>query len=95
MVGIGVTAKNPNYEDTKSPAHQANLMTAMMVPMFVMMASIFLLIPMAIYDIDVALIVIIGELGFEMLFMSFSPIILMTIGILFVVAGIRSLASPE
>jgi hypothetical protein len=48
LVATGVTARNPNYEDTKSPAHQANVMTSVMLAEFsiigVMMVDIFLAI---------------------------------------------------
>ena len=46
LVATGVTARNPNYEDTKSPAHQANIMTSVMLAEFsiigVLMVDIFL-----------------------------------------------------
>jgi hypothetical protein len=95
MVAIGVTAKNPNYEDTKSPAHQANVMTAMMIPMFAMMSSIFLLITLAITDMDLVLESILGVFGFEMLFTLIGPVILLTVGSILIVSGIRSLSRPE
>ncbi len=48
LMATGVTARNPNYEDTKSPAHQANVMTSCMLAEFsiigVMFADIFLTI---------------------------------------------------
>jgi hypothetical protein len=48
LTATGVTARNPNYEDTKSPAHQANVMTSVMLAEFsiigVMFADIFLTI---------------------------------------------------
>ena len=48
LMATGVTARNPNYEDTKSPAHQANIMTSVMLAEFsimgVMFADIFLTI---------------------------------------------------
>ncbi len=95
MVAIGVTAKNPNYEDTKSPAHQANVMTAMMIPMFAMMSSLFLLITLAITDMDVVLESLLGVFGFELLFTLFGPAILWTVGLILLVSGIRSLSRPE
>ncbi|MFW9955293.1 MAG: hypothetical protein ACFFD3_12125 [Candidatus Thorarchaeota archaeon] len=95
MVAIGVTARNPNYEDTKSPAHQANVMMAMMIPMFAMMSSIFILIALLITDIDVALEAIMGGIGFEIFFTLVGPAILLTLGSLFLVSGIRSLSRPE
>ena len=46
LMATGVTARNPNYEDTKSPAHQANIMASVMLAEFsiigVMFADIFL-----------------------------------------------------
>ena len=48
LTATGVTARNPNYEDTKSPAHQANVMMSVMIAEFsimgVMFADIFLTI---------------------------------------------------
>jgi len=48
LMATGVTARNPNYEDTKSPAHQANVMMSVMLAEFsiigVMFADIFLTI---------------------------------------------------
>ncbi|MGY5855292.1 MAG: hypothetical protein RTS72_01745 [Candidatus Thorarchaeota archaeon] len=48
LMATGVTARNPNYEDTKSPAHQANVMTSVLLAEFsimgVMFADIFLTI---------------------------------------------------
>ena len=48
LMATGVTARNPNYEDTKSPAHQANVMTSCMLAEFsiigVMFVDIFLTI---------------------------------------------------
>ncbi|MFW9973845.1 MAG: hypothetical protein ACFFDQ_01080 [Candidatus Thorarchaeota archaeon] len=48
LMATGVTARNPNYEDTKSPAHQANVITSVMLAEFsimgVMFADIFLTI---------------------------------------------------
>jgi hypothetical protein len=48
LVATGITARNPNYEDTKSPAHQANMMASVMLAEFsiigVMMVDIFLAI---------------------------------------------------
>ncbi len=46
LMATGVTARNPNYEDTKSPAHQANVMTSCLLAEFsiigVMFVDIFL-----------------------------------------------------
>ena len=95
MVAIGVTARNPNYEDTKSPAHQANVMMAMLIPMVAMMSSIFTLIALAVTDMDVVLEGLLGVLGFELFFTMISPTILLIIGALLLTSGIRSLSRPE
>jgi hypothetical protein len=95
MVAIGVTARNPNYEDTKSPAHQANMMAAIMIPMFAMMGSIFIFIFAAVTGLDVVLENMIDPLFFEVLFALIGPAILLSVGSVFVVSGIRSLSSPD
>ena len=95
MVAIGVTARNPDYEDTKSPAHQANMMMGMMVPMFSVMSTMFLLIGLGITGMDAVLEGILGVFGFEMLFVLIPIITILSIGSLFLVSGIRSLGAPE
>ncbi|MFW9919425.1 MAG: hypothetical protein ACFFED_07485 [Candidatus Thorarchaeota archaeon] len=95
MVAIGVTARNPNYEDTKSPAHQANVMMAMMIPMFAMMSSFIVLIVLTISKLDIALESVLGVFGFELFFTLIGPAILLTLGAILLVSGIRSLSRPE
>lgn len=95
MVAIGVTAKNPNYEDTKSPAHQANIMMAMMIPIFALMAPLFADIFLSIMGLDVGLIATFGEAGMIFLFIWAGPLFLLGLGALFVLSGIRSLSRPE
>jgi hypothetical protein len=41
LMATGVTARNPNYEDTKSPAYQANVMTSVMLAEFSIMGVLF------------------------------------------------------
>ncbi len=95
MVAIGVTARNPNYEDTKSPAHQANMMTAIAIPMFSMMGSIILLVFLSVMDLLVVLESMISPFGFQVLFALIGPAILLSVGSIFVISGIRSLSSPD
>ncbi len=95
MVAIGVTARNPNYEDTKSPAHQANMMTAIMIPMFTMMGSIFVFIFLAATGLDVVLERYIEPYVFEALFALIGPVALLSVGSIFIISGIRSLSSPD
>ncbi len=95
MVAIGVTARNPNYEDTKSPAHQANMMMAIMIPMFTMMGSLLVFIFLAVTGLDVVLESNIDPFVFEVLFALIGPILLLSVGSIFVISGIRSLSSPD
>ncbi|TXT53867.1 MAG: hypothetical protein BAJATHORv1_110059 [Candidatus Thorarchaeota archaeon] len=89
-----VTANNPDYEDTKSPAHQANIMTSIMVPMFAMMSSIMVLVVITILDLDMVLELILGSTGFELLFALWGPVITVIAGISFLWLGVRSLSKP-
>jgi hypothetical protein len=41
LMATGVTARNPNYEDTKSPAHQANVMTSVLLAEFSIIGALF------------------------------------------------------
>jgi hypothetical protein len=43
LLGTGITAFSPNYEDMKSPVHTRNMMIAMMICLFVTMAGPLLL----------------------------------------------------
>ena len=95
MVAIGVTARNPDYEDTKSPAHQANVMMAMMIPMFAMMTSLFSTIIMSITKMDIIFEAILGVFGLEMLFAFLGPSILLVVGSVLLVSGIKRLSRPE
>lgn len=98
FIATGVTAGNPNYEDTKSPAHQANLMTSVLLAEFsiigVMLSDIILSI---VFKIDLFGIMenIFGS-GNLMFGMAFLGIIIQwCIGGLLVWTGIRKLSSPD
>lgn len=41
LISTGITAGNPNYEDTKSPAHQTNVMASVMIAEFSIIGVIF------------------------------------------------------
>ncbi|TFG15454.1 hypothetical protein EU537_00105 [Candidatus Thorarchaeota archaeon] len=94
MIAIGVTAKNPDYEDTKSPAHQTNQMTAMMLPMVCIMASVFILIALSILDLDVVIENALSPIGFQLLFSLTGPFIILLVGVAYVSSGIKSLSAP-
>jgi hypothetical protein len=87
LVATGITARNPNYEDTKSPAHQANMMTSVMLAEFsiigVMMVDIFLAIGLNIDFFGILRITITGL------------IVQWTLAGLLVWSGIRYLSKPD
>jgi hypothetical protein len=98
FVASGVTARNPNYEDTKSPAHQANMITSMMIPQFGMFIWLFVDIGLSI-GLDIDFFGVIRDI-----FPGVSPIVIigfqglltvLVIGAILVFSGIRSLSKPE
>lgn len=98
LVATGVTAGNPNYEDTKSPAHQTNVMMSIMIAEFsiigVMFIDIFATIALD-YDFFGLMMNLFGP-GNGMYAMSFLGILFQwTIGGLLVWSGIRKLSSPD
>jgi len=96
LVATGVTARNPNYEDTKSPAHQANIMTSVMLAEFsiigVMMVDIFLAIGLNIDFFGI----LENTFGSAMIGVTVTGLVVQWIlaGIL-VWSGIRYLSKPE
>jgi hypothetical protein len=98
LVSTGITARNPNYEDTKSPEHQANMMMSVMIPQFTMMSGLFLDIIMSIvFDIDMFGIiqVIFPGVPFMLIIALQGITIVLFIGSLLTISGIRSLSKPE
>ena len=98
LVATGVTAGNPNYEDTKSPAHQTNVMMSVMIAEFsiigVLLADVFISIALNI-DFFGILDSIFGP-GNIMFGMSFIGILVQwMIGGILVWTGIRKLGSPD
>ncbi len=98
LVSTGVTAGNPNYEDTKSPAHQTNVMMSVLIAEFsiigVMLVDMFVSI-----GLNIDFFGIVGNIfGPEniMFGMSFIGILVQwTIGGILVWKGIHSLSRPE
>ena len=98
LMATGVTARNPNYEDTKSPAHQANMMTSVMLAEFSIMGVLFA---------DIFLTIGTGIDFFGMIMSIFGPgnmmigvsvlglIVQWTIAGILVWSGIRYLSRPE
>jgi len=98
MIATGITAGNPNYEDTKSPAHQTNVMMSVMIAEFsiigVMFVDIFASIAL---NIDFFGIVenLFGP-GNMMIGMSFLGVLVQwMVGGILVWTGIRKLSSPD
>jgi len=98
LIATGITAGNPNYEDTKSPAHQTNLMSSVMLAEFSIMGVLFV-------DIFAAIALDINFFGMMINFfgrdylmygMAFLGILVQwTIGGILVWSGIRKLSSPD
>jgi magnesium-transporting ATPase (P-type) len=97
MVSMGMTARNPNYEDTKSPGYQTIIMGAMMLTVFSVMAPILLdlfsfLAGFSVFDFLESAF---GTTGLR-LFMIFSgPVCVLLVGALMMNLGVRSLSRPE
>jgi hypothetical protein len=98
LLGTGITALNPNYEDTKSPAHQKNMTTAMMICLLVTMGGPLLLsiitkriigVP---FETIMASLGIVGEGVAQGIITTTS---LLVIGGLLVLVGIRRLGRPD
>ena len=98
LVATGVTARNPNYEDTKSPAHQANVMASCMLAEFsilgVMFADIFLSLGLHI-DFFGVIESIFGPGNMMYGISAIGLVVQWTLALLLVWSGIRSLSKPE
>jgi hypothetical protein len=98
LVATGVTAGNPNYEDTKSPAHQTNIMMSVMIAEFSIIGVMFVDIFASIV-LDIDFFGIVGSLfgpGNIMFGMSFIGILVQwMVGGILVWTGIRKLGSPD
>ncbi|MFX1578436.1 MAG: hypothetical protein ACFFBJ_02230 [Promethearchaeota archaeon] len=98
LMATGVTARNPNYEDTKSPAHQANIMTSVMLAEFSIIGVMF---------VDIFLTLGTGIDFFGVIESIFGPgnmmfgVSVIGLGVQWLIAGllvwsgIRSLSKPE
>jgi hypothetical protein len=98
MVSMGVTAMNPNYEDTKSSAHQTVLMTSMMLTQFTLIGPLFAVIFLDI-GLGINLFRILENLfgldGFMLVEMMLGPAALLLVGGLMLYLGTRSLGKVE
>ena len=98
MVAMGVTAQNPNYEDTKSSAHQTVLITSMMLTQFTLIGLLFAAIFL---DIGLGFNLFrffentFGIDGFMAVEMFLGPALLLLVGGLMLYLGTRSLGKVE
>ena len=98
MVSMGVTAQNPNYEDTKSSAHQTVLITSMMLTQFTLIGPLFAAIFLDIglgFNLFGFFENVLGIDGFMAVEMIMGPTILLLVGGLMLYLGVRSLGKVE
>jgi len=98
MVAMGVTAQNPNYEDTKSSAHQTVLVTSMMLTQFTLIGPLFaaIFLDMGLgFNLFGFMENVFGIDGFMAVEMLLGPAILLLVGGLMLYLGIRSLGKVE
>jgi hypothetical protein len=98
MVSMGITAQNPNYEDTKSSAHQTVLMSSMMLTQFTLIGPLFAAIFLDIglgFNLFHFMESVFGIDGFMAVEMMLGPAILLLVGGLMLYLGVRSLGKVE
>lgn len=98
MVSMGITAQNPNYEDTKSSAHQTVLISSMLLTQFTLIAPLFAAIFLDIglgFSLFQFMESIFGLDGFMLVEMTIGPAFLLLLGVLMLFRGIKSLGSVE
>ncbi|RDE15955.1 MAG: hypothetical protein C4K48_02920 [Candidatus Thorarchaeota archaeon] len=98
FIATGVTALNPNYEDTKSPAHQANMMASVLLSEFSIMGGLLCwLIFTLVFNIDLmgVMVGLFGPGNFMYGITFIGLVIEWMIGGLLVWAGMRSLSRPD
>jgi hypothetical protein len=98
LISTGVTARNPNYEDTKSPAHQTNVMISVLLAEFsimgVMMAEMFITIGLNI-DFMGLVAELFGPANLMYVMAALGLCVQWLIGGVLVWSGMRSLSRPD
>ncbi|TET10899.1 MAG: hypothetical protein E3J86_04310 [Candidatus Thorarchaeota archaeon] len=98
LMATGVTARNPNYEDTKSPAHQANVMTSVLLAEFSIIGVLFMDIIIAlVFDIDMFRIIenIFGTGNLMIGMAAIGLVVQWTVALFVVRSGIKYLSKPD
>ena len=97
IFSVGVTALNPNYEDTKSPEHQMNVITSMMGVQFALYGPLIISIFSAIFEFPLFDFIrsIAGSAGLPYAFALMGIATLLIMGGFTIVIGTRRLARPE
>ena len=98
MIATGITAGNPNYEDTKSPAHQTNIISSTLLAEFSIIGVIFIdMIAFIAFRIDffgfIAMIVGPANIMYGMSFVGL--LVQWTLGFFLLFMGARSLSKPD
>ena len=97
MVSIGLTAHNPTYEDTKSPALKGIMMSAMLITMLSLQSFMFvdMFFGMVLnIDIFTFLETLYGTIGMRVIIMMIGPMVLFPIGVVMMWLGTRVLSRP-
>ena len=98
MVATGITARNPNYKDTKSPAHQMNVIASLLVAQFSMMVFMFVDAFLGIgLGVDIYTVIgsFLGPPTVEFVIAILEALVLSLMGAVLVFSGIRSLSRPD
>ena len=97
LFAVGVTALNPNYEDTKSPEHQMNVITTTMGVQFALFAPMIITMVGDIFGFPLFdfLRSTVGSAGIPFAFALIGLVTLLTIGGFTIFIGANRLAKPE
>jgi hypothetical protein len=98
LIATGITASNPNYEDTKSPAHQANIMTSVLLAEFSIIGVVITdLILTLVLHIDLFGLIgsILGPSNIMYGMTLMGVAVQWALGLIIVWRGIRSLSRPD
>ncbi len=95
MVATGITARNPDYEDTKSAAHQTNTMLSIFIPMIAVVFPLLLMLVSLIMGVGDEFLAAIGPENIGLFVMLSGSASVVVTGLVVVLIGVRSLAAPD